>query len=156
MYRTSDAGPAAPARARRRGRALALAGVLALLAGCGSPPPATPPLARPVLERPVGRVYRDAQERLYVPAEAVVQRGGIPGVFVLQPPAPFPPPATGAGGETLAHARFRMIRPGRTVRERVEVLAGLAGDERLVLGSLRDVLDGSPIVAVAGAAREGD
>ena len=136
-------------RVRRRDcwyRRAALASACALLVACERPHPPTPPVARPVLERPVGPVQRGTSERLYVPREALVERGGVPGVFVLQSPAPFPPPVAGTEGEPLPRARFRMLRPGRTVEGRVEVLSGLAGGERVVLGDLADVLDGSPIV----------
>jgi len=65
-----------------------------------------------------------------IPAAAITDLGGIPGVFVL----------------TDEHvARFRMIRAGKDAGGRVEVLSGLTGGEMLVGGDLRDVHDGSPI-----------
>jgi hypothetical protein len=98
-----------------------------LLAACGKKAAEPAPLAAQVhptltLDAKAGRVL--------VPQSAVVERGGIPGVFVL--------------GET-AQARFRMVRTGKNVDGRVEILSGLGGSETLVTGDLRDVHDGSPI-----------
>ena len=42
-------------------------------------------------------------------------------------------------------ARFRMVRTGKIVNDRVEILSGLSGSETLVAGDLQDVHDGSPI-----------
>ena len=72
--------------------------------------------------------------RIRIPRQALVERGGIPGVLVLSP-----------AGE----ARFRMVRPGGTPGTQVEILSGLHGDETLVLGDLADVHDGSPIKRVS-------
>jgi hypothetical protein len=38
-----------------------------------------------------------------------------------------------------------MLRLGKVAGDRIEVLAGLTGNERLVLGDLHEVRDGSPI-----------
>lgn len=97
-----------------------------LLLGCtdkaASPPTASASLSRPVLN------LETRAGRLLVPASAIVERGGVPGVFVLTP---------------QGQARFRMIRSGKIVNGRVEILSGLDGDETLVAGDLRDVHDGS-------------
>lgn len=105
------------------------------------------PAALPVLERPVFTLAarRPPEAPVRVPVAALVSRGGIPGVFVLQEAAAFPPAARDPGGEALPQARFRMVKTGKTVQQRVEVLSGLAGGEVLVLGALADVRDGSPI-----------
>ena len=107
--------------------ALALAALLALT-GCGDrPPPEPPPLTavpRPVLTLNI------TSGRVLIPQLALVERGGIPGVFVL---------------EDDAIARFRMVRVGKAAGGQVEILAGLTGTETLVLGELRDVRDGSLI-----------
>lgn len=71
--------------------------------------------------------------KIRIPRQALVERGGIPGVFVLS---------------KEAQARFRMVRAGRTFDAQVEILSGLHGDETLVLGDLAAVHDGSPIIAV--------
>lgn len=103
--------------------------VLIALVGCGrkaAPPVAVPP----ALERPLLVLDVKLSGRILVPQAALVERGGIPGVFVL-----------GADSQ----ARFRMVRPGKTANGRVEILSGLSGDETLVLGDLHEVHDGSPI-----------
>ena len=38
-----------------------------------------------------------------------------------------------------------MVRNGKNLNDRVEILSGLGGNETLVAGDLRDVHDGSPI-----------
>jgi len=98
-----------------------------LLAGCGDK--AVPPAPVAALPRPVVAV--DAQAgRVQVPQAVLVERGGIPGVFVLS---------------ADNQARFRMVRTGKHLNNRVEILSGLSGSETLVAGDLRDVHDGSPI-----------
>jgi hypothetical protein len=111
--------------------------VILALAGCHGAP-GTPPVALPHLERPVLTLREKPGESLTldVPRQALVDRGGIPGVFVLSP-----------AGE----ARFRMVRAGNTRGRRTEILSGLHGDETLVLGDLSAVHDGSPITAVASS-----
>lgn len=103
-----------------------------LLAACGkqAPPPAPPaPLSRPTL------ALAAQAGRILVPQAALVERGGIPGVFVL------------ADGQ----ARFRMVRPGKSGGGRVEILSGLDGNEILVLGDLNDVHDGSTVTPAPSA-----
>ena len=116
---------------------LVLVGMLSALslAGCGKKAP-TPPPSLPRVDRPVLSLQVKPAEllRIRIPRQALVERGGIPGVFVLSP-----------AGE----ARFRMVRPGGTRGTQVEILSGLRGDETLVLGNLADVHDGSPINRVS-------
>lgn len=121
------------------GRLLPLALLAAVLAvGCGKKPevsPAETPLARPV----VTLVAKPGVEpKILIPRAALIERGGIPGVFVLSE----------AGA-----ARFRMVRPGRVRDAQVEILSGLRGDETLVLGDLTAVHDGSSI-RISGTADE--
>jgi hypothetical protein len=127
------------------------------LAGCDKKPPEPPP-SRPSLERPVlalnvtilSGTKLDARSapaggapgtehlkpgttlRIKIPRAALVERGGIPGVFVLN-----------EAGE----ARFRLVRPGRVLDAQAEILSGLHGNETLVLGDLAAVHDGTPIAA---------
>ncbi len=102
------------------------------LAGCNKKPEVPPP-SLPRVERPVLALNAKPGEllKLSIPRQALVERGGIPGVFVLS--------------ET-GEARFRMVRAGKTGDTRVEILSGLAGNETLVLGDLAAVHDGSPIL----------
>jgi len=98
-----------------------------LLAACDRPPvPSTQPaaLARPVL------VLNINTGRVLVPQAVLVERGGIPGIFELN---------------NEHQARFRMVRTGKTVNGRVEILSGLSGSETLIAGDLQDVHDGSLI-----------
>ncbi len=113
---------------------IAMLSVLAL-ANCQKKPPSPPP-SLPQVDRPVFPLQGKPAEllRIRIPHQALVERGGIPGVFVLNP-----------AGE----ARFRMVRPGGTLGAQVEILSGLHGDEALVLGDLAEVHDGSPINRVS-------
>ncbi len=106
--------------------AVFVAAILALTA-CGQKAPE--PAAIAALARPVLAVEAKAG-RVLVPQAALVERGGVPGVFVFT---------------DENRARFRMVRTGKQVNDRVEILGGLRGDETLVGGDLRAVFDGSPI-----------
>jgi hypothetical protein len=99
------------------------------LAAC-TEPPAKPAAAIPVA-RPVVVLTRGTP--LLIPRAALVERGGIPGVFVLDT-AVEPP-----------QARFRMVRAGHPDNGRIEILGGLQGGETLVAGDLAPVRDGSAI-----------
>jgi hypothetical protein len=105
------------------------------LAGCQKKPPSPPP-SLPKVDHPVFSLQVKTAEllRIRIPRQALVERGGVPGVFVLSP-----------AGE----ARFRMVRSGGTLGAQVEILSGLHGDETLVLGDLAEVHDGSPINRVS-------
>ena len=108
-----------------------------LLAGCGEKAALPVPVA--ALERPV--LTLDAQAgRVLVPQALLVERGGVPGVFVLS---------------EEKQARFRMVRTGKTVNGRIEILSGLSGSETLVTGDLRDVHDGSPVKIMSAADKRG-
>jgi hypothetical protein len=105
------------------------------LAGCQKKPPSPPP-SLPRMDRPVFSLHVKPAEllRISIPRQALVQRGGIPGVFVLSP-----------AGE----ARFRMVRAGEARGAQVKILSGLHGSETLVLGDLAEVHDGSPVNSVS-------
>jgi hypothetical protein len=105
------------------------------LGGCQKKPPSPPP-SLPQVDRPLLSLQVKPAEllRIRIPHQALVERGGVPGVFVLS-----------SAGE----ARFRMVRPGGTLGAQVEILSGLHGDETLVLGDLAEVHDGSPINSVS-------
>ena len=117
----------------RHGPAL-LAAVALALSACSDKP--APPRERPApMERPLYRL-QTAKTPVRVPTAALVERGGVPGVYVLS---------------AQNEARFRMVRPGRVVGTETEILAGLAGEEILVLGDVQSLHDGSPITAVQSA-----
>lgn len=82
-----------------------------------------------VLERPLLQLDARKATQLMIPDEALVNRGGAPGVFVLY----------------NNEARFRMVRPAKQQGQQRLILSGLDGNETLVLGSLAEVHDGSPI-----------
>jgi multidrug efflux pump subunit AcrA (membrane-fusion protein) len=98
-----------------------------LLSGCGKKAVEPAPVA--ALVRPV--LALDAKAgRVLIPPSQLVERGGVPGVFVLT---------------DENQARFRMVRTGKSMNNLVEILSGLSGGEILIAGDLRDVHDGSLI-----------
>lgn len=109
-------------------RALVWALALAALVGCHDAPPATPAVALPSVARPTAPVAA-ADGGIMVPQGALVERGGVSGVFVVE----------------QGLARFRMVRAVPAGGGRQRVLSGLRAGEVLVLGDLRDVRDGSPL-----------
>ncbi len=111
------------------------------LAGCDKKPPEAPP-SLPRVERPVLSLNLKPGEllKIKIPRQALVERGGIPGVFVLS-----------EAGE----ARFRLVRTGKASDTQVEILSGLHGTETLVLGDLSTVHDGSPVKILETADRSG-
>lgn len=105
----------------------------AALMGCDNAPPATPVVSPPNLTRPTAPVaFADGD--ILVPPGAVVTRGGVPGVFVVE----------------QGLARFRMVRAVPMTGGRQRVLSGLRAGEVLVLGDLREVRDGSPLAPRQG------
>ena len=113
-------------------RAGLLFSTLVLLAACDHGAAPAPVPVPPTLERPVVRVAapRPGNTNVEIPRTALVERGGLPGVFVL---------------DNAGHARFRLVRLGKTTGDRLEVISGLSGGETLVRGDLAQVRDGSPI-----------
>lgn len=108
-------------------RAASATVLLMVLSACGqesAPPSGLPALARPLL------TLNAQTGRVLIPETAVIVRGGVAGVLVVN---------------AERRARFRMVRTGKTHNGRVEILSGLNGDETLVTGDLADVRDGSPI-----------
>jgi len=65
--------------------------------------------------------------QLLAPAAAIVTRGQLTGVYALD-------------GDIL---RWRLVRLGRTVGARVEVLSGLNAGERVVVSGLERAVDGA-------------
>jgi hypothetical protein len=73
---------------------------------------------------------RGLREALSVPLAAVVERGQLQGVFVLDPDG---------------LARLRWIRLGRVRGERVEVLSGLSEGESYLSAPPPGLADGTPV-----------
>lgn len=109
-----------------------LLGALALLTGCEHGPAPSAPTALPALERAVFRVDAGTASTLNVqiPRAAFIERGGLPGVFVLDP---------------TGRARFRLVRLGKISGDRFEVISGVRAGDLLLRGDLTQVRDGSPI-----------
>ncbi len=109
-------------------RAISILAIAILLsAGCSKKTAELVPVA--ALERPVLTLDVKAG-RVLIPQSQLVERGGVPGVFVLT---------------DENQARFRMVRAGKSMNNQVEILSGLSGGEILIAGDLRDVHDGSLI-----------
>lgn len=104
-----------------------LAVVTLLLAGCEKK--AVEPSMPTALQRPVLSLELKAG-RVLVPHPVLVERSGVPGVFVLS---------------AENQARFRMVRTGKRINGQTEILSGLSGNETLVTGELGNVHDGSTI-----------
>lgn len=113
-------------------RAGSLLGALLLLAACEHGAAPTPVPVPPTLERAVVRVAAPApgSTNLAIPRAAFIERGGLPGVFVL---------------DDRGRARFRLVRLGKIAGDRLEIISGLNAGETLVRGDLAQVRDGSPI-----------
>lgn len=99
------------------------------LAGCvHEAEEATPFAEREAVDRSVAEA-RVHNGQVRVPASAIVQRWDMPHVFVLEE----------------GKARARLVEPGKERGRYREVLAGLDGDETLVVGDLDGIVDGTPI-----------
>lgn len=71
----------------------------------------------------------DAESSVWVPADAVIRRGQLTGVFVV----------------TDSGLRLRWIRPGRSTGDAVEVLAGLPAGAAVVRNPAPGLLDGASV-----------
>ncbi len=74
------------------------------------------------------------RQTMMIPASAVVVRAGITGVFVV---------------DQDGRVHFRMIRPGKRMNDKVEVLAGLSLGERIVISPNNQLLRNGDAVKVA-------
>jgi RND family efflux transporter MFP subunit len=73
-----------------------------------------------------------SRQALVVPAEALVDRAGIRGVFVV---------------DAQGLAQFRMVRTGSRVDGLVEIVAGLAAGERVVTEGVKQLQNGDRVIA---------
>jgi len=78
------------------------------------------------------RFITGSRETLLVPASAVTRRGQLTGVFVV---------------DDTQVCRWRLVRTGRAVGERVEILSGLQPGERIVASVVPELKDGLRISA---------
>lgn len=72
-------------------------------------------------------------QTISVPEEAIVRRGQLTGLFVL---------------DEQGATRLRWVRLGRVSGERVEILSGITAGERIVTGSLRQMREGVKVQEV--------
>lgn len=75
---------------------------------------------------------RDLRQTIMVPATAVLNRAGIEGVFVNE----------------NGRAFFRMVRTGQTIGDRIEIQAGLALAEQVVIDNNESMLNGDIIEVI--------
>jgi RND family efflux transporter MFP subunit len=74
---------------------------------------------------PIGK-----KQGITIPQKAIVERGQLLQVFVVDP---------------KGRANMRMIRTGKTFGDRVEVLSGLNNGDRIIIEGVEKVSDGSPV-----------
>ncbi|MDF1525703.1 MAG: efflux RND transporter periplasmic adaptor subunit [bacterium] len=77
------------------------------------------------------RFKSGTRDLLLVPASAVVKRGQLTGVFIV---------------DSKDHVIYRLIRVGRPYGEMVEVLSGLTTGNTIVIGNLDKAVDGGILV----------
>lgn len=96
------------------------------------PPELSKPGARVLRSGFFGRAYfpTGARQVVTLPRKAILLRGQLQGIFVLDP---------------ASIARLRLIRTGRSYGERIEVLSGLNPGEKVIVGGIERVVDGSHI-----------
>jgi multidrug efflux pump subunit AcrA (membrane-fusion protein) len=76
------------------------------------------------------RFVSGQKQAILIPRKAVVQRGQLAGVFVV---------------DDAGIARLRLIKTGKSYGESVEALSGLSDGERIVVDGVANVSDGSRI-----------
>jgi multidrug efflux system membrane fusion protein len=67
------------------------------------------------------------EKRLMVPQKAIVEHGGLVGIFVVNP---------------RGLVEYRLVKTGKQAGERVEILSGLADGERVAVSELEQLRDG--------------
>lgn len=81
------------------------------------------------------RIPRGERSTLWVPTSAIVERGQLEGVFVVD----------AEPGDEAPRARLRWVTLGERRDDRREVLSGLADGERYVVSPPFELRDGSPV-----------
>lgn len=70
------------------------------------------------------------EQATVIPVSALIERGGLQGVFVL---------------DELDHAYFRWLRIGKTSNKQLEILSGLNGGERIIINPHQHIHEGDII-----------
>ncbi|HXG91799.1 MAG TPA: efflux RND transporter periplasmic adaptor subunit [Blastocatellia bacterium] len=85
------------------------------------------------------RFIMGQKQALTIPRQAIVERGQLVGVFVV---------------DESNIARLRLIKTGKQYGERVEILSGLSEGERILIDHVESVSDGSLVQQAAGTQKE--
>ncbi len=72
----------------------------------------------------------EPHEALLIPKEAILERGQLSGVYVI---------------DKEGIVRFRLIKTGRTFKNRIEVISGLSPGETIIVSGLDAVIEGGRI-----------
>ena len=86
------------------------------------------------------RFPKGTRQALTVPAAALVERGQLQGVWIV---------------DEAGKARLRWVRPGALLGDRVEVLSGLSAGERYVSAPPAGIADGAPISGASSSGPSG-
>jgi hypothetical protein len=71
-----------------------------------------------------------AKKGILIPKSSLVERGGLTSVWAV---------------DRQNIARMRLVKPGNTFENRIEILAGLVDGERIVTGGAENVIDGARV-----------
>jgi len=83
-------------------------------------------LAGDSIKLKVLNLSKNKRVQIIIPQRAITSRNGIAGVFVVE----------------KGEARFRMIRLGKQVKTKTFILAGLFGNEIIILSNVATLYDG--------------
>ena len=70
------------------------------------------------------------EKRLTVPRQAIIEHGGLEGVYIVN---------------KEGKSEYRLVKTGKTVGERVEILAGLADGDRVATSQIERLQDGARV-----------
>jgi multidrug efflux system membrane fusion protein len=70
------------------------------------------------------------KKAILIPKSSLVERGGLTSVWAV---------------DRQNIARMRLVKPGSTLENRIEILAGLVDGERIVTGGVENVIDGARV-----------
>jgi len=75
----------------------------------------------------------EKQEKILIPAEALIQRGQLQGVYVLET------------RDSKEIAVLRWVKTGKLQNNQLEIVAGLTTGDRIVINNISQLSDGQPI-----------